>query len=261
MNRVSQTLMHSNVTGGDILARTVAIILSGGTGNRVGGSVPKQYIEVAGKPVISYCMKTIFSHELIDAVYIVADEIYHDLIGSEIEKLESKGCKKSLFRGFVKPGVTRQMSIYNALVDMESVSGAENIIGYDDVVIIHDAARPLVSKKLLTGCIEAARRHDGVMPAFQVKDTVYVSKDGGTVNSLLNRNEIYAGQAPEAFRFGPYFDANKKLLPDKILSICGSTEPAVLAGLDIVIIEGDEANFKITTQADLKRFKEIMTEK
>lgn len=243
------------------MARTYAIILSGGTGNRVGSNIPKQYIEIAERPIISYCMETIFSHELIDGVYIVADEMYRELIENEIEKLESKGLKKALFRGFVKPGVTRQMSIYNALVDMGNMSGTENEICSDDVVIIHDAARPFVSKKLLTDCIEAARNHDGVMPAFQVKDTVYVSKDGGTVDSLLNRNEIYAGQAPEAFRFGPYFDANKKLLPDKILSICGSTEPAVLAGLDIVIIDGDEANFKITTQADLKRFKEIMTEK
>jgi len=240
-------------------AKVYAVILSGGTGNRAGGSVPKQYIEIGEKPIISYCMETIFSHELIDGVYIVADEMYRELIGNEIEKFESKGCKKSSFRGFVKPGVTRQMSIYNALVDMESVSGAENIICNEDIVIIHDAARPLVSKKLLTDCIEAARSHDGVMPAFQVKDTVYVSKDGEIVDSLLNRNEIYAGQAPEAFRFGPYFDANKKLIPDKILSICGSTETAVLAGLDVVIIDGDEMNFKITTQADLQRFAEMMT--
>lgn len=230
--------------------KVYAIILSGGTGSRVGQGVPKQYIEVCGKTVISYCMKTIFDHEKIDGVYIVADDMYHDLIRREAEIFD----KKHIFLGFAEAGENRQMSIYNALQKMKET------VGENDIIIIHDAARPMVSEKLITDCIEAIAGHDGVMPAFQMKDTVYASEDGKNISSLLNRNRIYAGQAPEAFRYGPYFDANNMLLPDKILSICGSTEPAVLAGLDVVMTEGDEANFKITTQADLKRFAEIVAE-
>ena len=75
---------------------------------------------------------------------------------------------------------------------------------------------------------------------------------------LLNRSEIYAGQAPETFRIGMYYAANKRLYPDKLLKINGSTEPAIMAGMDVVMIPGDECNFKITTREDLKLFCEIV---
>ena len=78
------------------------------------------------------------------------------------------------------------------------------------------------------------------------------------MSELLDRSRIFAGQAPEAYRFGRYLRANEALLPDRIRKINGSTEPAVLAGLDIAMIPGDEGNFKITTKADLKRFTEIV---
>ena len=93
-----------------------------------------------------------------------------------------------------------------------------------------------------------------------MKDTVYASQDGRSIQALLNRNEIYAGQAPEVFCLGSYYEANISLLPDQILKINGSTEPAVLAGLDITMIPGDEKNFKITTKEDLARFIRIVKE-
>ena len=103
--------------------------------------------------------------------------------------------------------------------------------------------------------------HDGIMPVLTMKDTVYLSEDGNRVTSLLDRERIFAGQAPEVFRLGVYFDANKVLIPDKILSIKGSTEPAVMAGLDIVMIAGDEGNFKITTKEDLDRFTNVLIQR
>ncbi len=89
-----------------------------------------------------------------------------------------------------------------------------------------------------------------------MKDTVYTSTNGKTITSLLDRSQIFAGQAPELFRLGIYLEANRRLLPDQILRINGSTEPAVLAGMDIAMIPGDEGNFKITTKTDLERFLE-----
>ena len=89
-----------------------------------------------------------------------------------------------------------------------------------------------------------------------MKDTVYFSEDGENVTSLIDRGKVYAGQAPELFKLMPYIKANEVLLPDKILLINGSTEPAVMAGMDIVMIPGDENNYKITTKADMERFEE-----
>ena len=128
----------------------------------------------------------------------------------------------------------------------------------DDLVIIHDAARPCLTKKLLQECICAAEGHDGVLPVLPMKDTVYYSEDGVHVSGLLQRSNVLAGQAPEVFRYGKYLEANQALLPEKILQVNGSTEPAVLAGMDIVTIPGDEKNYKVTTQEDLKRFRKEM---
>ncbi len=92
-------------------------------------------------------------------------------------------------------------------------------------------------------------------------DTVYYSDTSGSrVERLLDRSRIYAGQAPEAFRLGKYLEATERLLPEKILSINGSTEPAILAGMDIAMIPGDKGNFKITTREDLEHYRRIVEE-
>ena len=93
-----------------------------------------------------------------------------------------------------------------------------------------------------------------------MKDTVYFSGNGVSVTELLEREKIFAGQAPEAFVLGKYLAANRALLPERILTIKGSTEPAVLAGMDISMIPGDEGNFKVTTKADLERYEGIVRE-
>ena len=108
----------------------------------------------------------------------------------------------------------------------------------------------------LPDSLETVKGHDGVLPVLPMKDAVYYSEDGKQV-SLLERERIFAGQAPEAFRLGPYLKANERLLPKRILGVKGSTEPAVLAGLDVVMIPGDERNFKITTREDLERFRQL----
>lgn len=232
----------------------IALILSGGTGTRMGTDIPKQYIEVCGKPIISYCMECISNHPQINAIQIVAEEEWRKLISESIEELAKvqEAEISSKFKGFSKPGANRQLSIYNGL---EAIKEYAND---NDYVFIHDAARPLLGTKQITDCLEAADGHDGVLPVLPMKDTVYSSTDGKTITSLLNRKEIYAGQAPEIFRLGQYYEANRKLLPDEILRINGSTEPAILAGLDISMIPGDEGNFKITTRADLERFERIL---
>lgn len=219
----------------------IAIILSGGTGTRLGADIPKQYIEVNGRTIISYCLERLEACESIDAIQVVADPAWQETIA------ETRFTK---IKGFSKPGATRQLSILNGLEDVRAY--AEDA----DIVIIHDAARPLVSTDLLERIVIEAKEHQGAMPVLKMKDTVYYSKDGQSIDSLLERSCIYAGQAPEAFKFGAYYDANKKLSEAEILKINGSTEPAILAGMDVVMVEGEEDNFKITTREDLERFRQ-----
>lgn len=232
----------------------IALILSGGIGTRMGTDIPKQYIEVCGKPIISYCTESISKHPKIDAIQIVAEEEWHELISESMERLAQTEEPRisNRFKGFSNPGANRQLSIYNGLEAIKEYADD------NDYVFVHDAARPLLSAQQISDCLDAVQGHDGVIPVLPMKDTLYSSKDGKTITSLLNRKEIYAGQAPEVFCLGKYYEANRRLLPDEILQINGSTEPAVMAGMDIAMIPGDENNFKITTKSDLERFERIV---
>ena len=227
----------------------IAIILSGGTGTRLGGDIPKQYTVTGGRSMIARAMEPFFWHARIDAVQIVADSAYHGKIREDVEDL-------TRFRGFSAPGETRALSILNALRDIASFASD------DDIVIIHDAARPFVSLEQISDLIDACREHDGALPVLPMKDTVYLLPESTQAGiEMLDRSRIVAGQAPEAFRFGKYLAANEALLPDRIKTINGSTEPALLAGMDIVTIPGDEKNLKVTTKEDLARYIRILDER
>jgi len=225
----------------------VALVLSGGLGTRLGTDIPKQYIEVCGKPVVVYCLDTLCKSNEIDAIHIVAAKEWQAEILSWLDKFGIR----DKFKGFSIPGENRQMSVYNGLRDIRVYASEE------DLVLVHDAARPLLSCGLITRCFEAIEGHDGVLPVLPMKDTVYLSGDGERITSLLDRSKVFAGQAPELFRLGAYCRANEDLLPDKIRQINGSAEAAVLGGLNITMVSGDEDNFKITTSVDLERFSAV----
>lgn len=234
----------------------IGILLSGGTGTRLNSDIPKQYIEVGGKPIITYSLETIY--KCVDRLQIVVAPEWKDFVQTECDKLSIKEV------GFSAPGLTRQYSVYNALKDIEGCAIE------DTSVIIHDAARPNVTVETVEHCFSAiAEGHDGALPVVKVKDTLYFSMDGTQISSLLDRTKIYAGQAPEAFDYKKYLQANERLITrmwqsggdyivsptSEIFKITGSTEPARLAGLDVAMVEGDDHNYKITTNADLNRFR------
>lgn len=218
-----------------------AIILSGGTGTRMGTDIPKQYLIAGGKPVIAYVIDTFEKSDAIDSYVIVAAPAYRDLILSLLPA-------KSGFKGFADPGENRQLSILSGL------RLCAEFLKDDDSVVIHDAARPLVTEETLAQIAEKLKEGDAVLPILPMKDTVY-EVENGEVKANLDRSRIAAGQAPEGFRFGPYLAANESLLPERIMDISGSMQPAVMAGMKILTVPGDENNYKITTPADLKRFE------
>ena len=229
----------------------IALILSGGTGTRLGGDIPKQYIKVKGRMLIAYCLNMFAAHSAVDGIFVVAAPEWREEILNECERL---GIGKAAITGFSDPGRTRQLSILNGLRDIDTYVKSSDKPVEDPVVIIHDAARPNLTAEYLDRCLDAIEGCDGVMPTLPMKDTVYYSKNGTKVDRLLDRSCIYAGQAPELYRLKKYLEANEKLLPDEILKINGSTEPAVMAGLDVAMIPGDENNYKVTTKKDMDRF-------
>ena len=229
--------------------KVTAVILSGGTGTRVGTDIPKQYIKIKDRAIITYSLKTLVDHSGIDSIIIVAADEWHEFI---LDEMRSCGISTDKFVGFAKPGENRQLSVYNAL-EMAIARNDDGTV-IDELVMIHDAARPNISSELISRLIEAYDGHDGVMPAEPMKNTIYSSEDGTRVTGLLDRSRIFAGHTPELFNLRKYYQANLSLLPDKIKSINGSSEPALLAGMDIVMVENDERNYKITTKGDLDKF-------
>lgn len=229
----------------------IAIILSGGIGSRMGLDVPKQYVKVQARMIISYCLSTFLNNVHIDAIVIACAEEWQNQVEDAVKKLNPHKTVK-----YAEAGKTRQYSIYNALLVAATISNSEN-----DIVIIHDAARPLLSHMLINKCLEYCNDADGIMPVIPVKDTIYMSNDGIRINALLDRSKLWCGQAPEAFKLTKYLCAHEAMSQDEILAINGSTEIAFKAGLNCKMIEGDPMNFKITTPEDLSTFENIILNK
>lgn len=227
----------------------IAIVLAGGVGARLGADVPKAFVPVCQKPLIIYCLEVLNKSQFIDKIQIVAAEDWMAQVEEWTKEYEVH--KKVV--GFSTPGDNRQLSIFNALNDVKVFAGA------GDSIFIHDAARPNLNLDLIEQSFEGMIGYDGVLPVLPMKDTVYLSHEGRQIDSLLKREEIFAGQAPETFVFGKYYEANRVLVESgEIEKIKGSTEPAIMAGMKIHMIPGDEKNFKITTQEDLDRFVEMV---
>lgn len=226
----------------------VAIILSGGVGSRMGLNVPKQYVIVKDQPILNYCLSAFLENEMVDAIVIVVADEWIDFVKEHLSKLNPQ---KPVY--YAKPGETRQYSIYNGLTVLREIGLKDN-----DVIIIHDGVRPLVSNNLICRCIDCCKEVDGVMPVIPVKDTIYLSEDGKQIQALLNRSHLWAGQAPEAFQFGKYIKVHDEMDRNELLKITGSTEIAYKSGLCCHMIEGDPMNFKITTPEDLSNFESLL---
>ncbi len=227
-----------------------AILLAGGVGSRVSSKIPKQYIRAGGHMMITHSLKALTASFHISYVYIVAER---DMREEIMEDAVKAGLDEGKIKGFADPGSNRQYSIINA---MEEIRAAFPSLLGEDTVFVHDAARPFLSEKLIDDCYKAIEGHDGVIPVLPMKDTVYLSRSGKKIEKLLVRSEIYSGQAPELFLLQKYYEANMRLSGKERLQINGSSEPAVMAGMDIAMIAGDETNIKVTTDSDLKIFEE-----
>jgi 2-C-methyl-D-erythritol 4-phosphate cytidylyltransferase len=212
------------------------LILAGGVGARLTSGIPKQFIEVGGKPLINYTLRVFGNCAGIAMICVVIAKKYENLLNGDYL------C--------AAPGKSRQHSIYNGLSALRKYS--------PKYIIIHDAVRPLVTESDIMGCIGAARDYDGATPVLPMSDTIYSSADGKTITSLLNRDELFAGQTPECYDFEKYFSAHKNLTDEELGNIRGSSELAVKSGMGIALCNGRPDNFKITANADLERFKSII---
>ena len=228
----------------------IAIILSGGKGIRFQSNIPKQYIKVEDKPIIQFCLETFQKSPSIDKIIIVLDLSWQNYVAEIIKKV---GISK--FCNFAVAGSSRQHSI------LKGLKSARQIVTPNSNVIIHDAVRPNVTIETIETCIKKLQEAEGVMPVLPLKDTIYISKDGMEITSLLDRRQLFAGQSPEGFHLEPYLSLHENLSEQELSLVNGSSELAYRHGLHVAFIKGDENNYKITTKVDFDKFCDEMRNK
>jgi 2-C-methyl-D-erythritol 4-phosphate cytidylyltransferase len=218
--------------------RVSALIPAAGMGKRMGAGINKQYLLLAGRPILAHTLAVFESAPFIDDVYLIIPE--DEIIFCRENVVDRYGFAK--VRRIVAGGSERQHSVLNGLRAMESPDP-------DDIVIIHDGVRPFLPLPLLENSVETARLHDAALVAVQVKDTVKVVKDG-VVLETPPRESLWLAQTPQTFRYGLIRDAHERADSEGWLG----TDDASLVeriGKPVHIVRGDYGNFKITTPEDL----------
>ena len=225
----------------------IALIVAGGSGKRMGIDTPKQFIKVHDKPLLAYTVEAFNNHEYIDAIIIVCHEDYlHEVEGYihhyALDKVIS----------VIKGGETRQQSVFNGLKEIKNKGYLD-----EDIILIHDAARPMVNEDIITDNIDACYKYDAVVTAIASSDTVMQSKDNEKLSGFINRNEIYLEQTPASFKLKLIYKAHEKSERKDSTDDCQLVKDL---GKDIYLVNGDKFNFKITTMDDLKIFEALKKE-
>ena len=231
------------------------VILAGGSGSRMKSlDIPKQYHEINGVPIIVYTLKTFISLECFDYIYIAINPTFTDFVNSIMEKHFNKKdiSKITLVNG----GKERIDSIHNVIKSIESKE-----ITDDDIIVIHDAVRPFVSEKIILDNIEGAKKYGATVTSVPVNDTILLSTDGDYVDRIPIRKTLFHGQSPDSFNLKTFIELENKLTDEQKEIITGTSQVCTLNDYPIKMIEGDTANFKITTDADLDLAEHIILKK
>ena len=216
-----------------------ALIVAAGRGSRAGEGIPKQYRLLQGKPVLARTLSAFLFHPGITRTIVV---IHPDDRQLYEETLRTLPPPASAILPCVHGGGTRQDSVRNGLEALANLN--------PDLVLIHDAARPFVSPRLIDRAIEAAERWNAAVPGTLVTDTIKVIGERSEVLSTPDRSSLRAVQTPQAFRFSPLLDAHRRASASNLHEFTDDGALAEWAGLPVHVFEGEPGNIKLTHPAD-----------
>ena len=221
--------------------KVIAIIPAAGLGTRMAGSRSKQFLSLGGEPVLMRTLKRLLAVERVTSAIIA-------LRPSEMETVEQwlRGAALSGRVQLVEGGERRQDSVVNALRAVHADA--------DDIVLVHDAVRPLVEGQSVEACIAAVERHGAAIVGLPAVDTVKQverTADGALISSTIPRERVVMAQTPQGFRFRILQAALQQATADGFL---GTDEASVVerAGYDVAVVMGSRENFKITNAGDLE---------
>ncbi|MBI5583235.1 MAG: 2-C-methyl-D-erythritol 4-phosphate cytidylyltransferase [Deltaproteobacteria bacterium] len=216
--------------------KTLALITAAGRGRRMGSARPKQFLALAGKPILAQTVEIFERCRSVDGVFIIAPQEEMDPVQREI--VEAYRFQKVL--KVVRGGRVRQQSVFNGLKAVKADC---------EIVIVHDGVRPLITPALIEASIEQARKTGAAIVAVPARDTVKRVRPGGRLETLP-REEIWLAQTPQTFQFPLLFQAHQKAAQE---SFKGTDDASLVErlGQEVSLIPGDYHNLKITTPEDL----------
>ena len=223
-----------------------AIIAAAGMGKRMGGSTPKQYLTLGGRPIICHTLERFRDASSIKSVIAVVEPGREDAFKSDI--LDAFGFPSDW--KVVAGGGIRQESVANGLKE----------VGADcDVVVVHDGVRPFISPDVIDGSARMALEVGACIVATPIRETIKSVDEHGIVDFTVDRQVLWGAKTPQSFKRSVLEEAMKKAIEDNF----AGTDEASLAeriGVKVRIIEGDDRNIKITTPSDLKVAEAILGE-
>lgn len=225
----------------------IAIIKAGGVGNRMGAGIPKQFIEIFDKPLIIYTLEAFENHPDIDAIIVVCVDGWHDILKAYAKKYNINKLVK-----IVSGGDTSLKSILCGL------KAAVQKYSLDDIVVIHDGNRPLVSQEIISDVLAKCRLEGAAVAAIPCDDEVMVANLSSlTFEKYLDHKTLYRIQTPDAYRLGDIIDLFSEATEEDLVKFGATNVLAIEKKRKIKFALGSSVNIRLTTWEDISLFKSL----
>ncbi len=213
-----------------------AILPAGGLGKRVGATIPKQFLPLAGKPLILYSLETFARHPLIENIIIPVAPTWRPKLEALLADLF---LQKEII--LVSGGKTRQDSVYSGLKALPPKSS---------IVLVHDVARPFVTPQIIEKVIQAVEKHGAAIAAARIQDTVKMVEEG-IIKETIPREKLFLAQTPQGAKIDLMLRAFEAAYRDRFI---GTDEASLLEriGIPVYVVPAPRTNFKITVPEDLR---------
>lgn len=227
----------------------IALLIAGGAGNRMGQDIPKQFMHVDGCPIIIHTMKCFQQHPDIDKIAVVCLNGWETVLQAYANQFNITKLTW-IFPG----GDTGMESIHNGIYGLK-----ENGCDDEDLVLVHDSVRPLLSQDIISSNIAICKAYGYAITGIQCREAILESHDGFTSNASIPRDSLIRTQTPQTFRLGNIIEIHEKAKAMGITnSVASCTLIAEVGGCDMHIVPGSEKNIKVTTVEDLEILKALM---
>lgn len=228
---------------------TYALIIAGGSGNRMGQDIPKQFINVYDKPVIIYTLEAFQNHPEIDFIQVVCIEGWHDIL-----RAYAKQFSITKLKDIILGGSSAQESIRNG------VNSLKDICNDDDLIIIHDGVRPLVDDFVLSDVIVKAKQFGNAVTSMPYNEQIFKIYDDFSTKEYIPRETLRRVSTPQAYNFKKLYDSYEKAFNENIgIGPSSYTNTMMVElGETLYFAAGSDKNIKLTTKENLEMFKAFL---